>query len=394
MSDRQQHALAGEISPFLCSGSHQVQRDCQPSALNCFVEAMSQCVPPIPIRPCVLKYLGKTHNLWFRSTLMLEHQAFEKGLSLQIKPKQTTEFYEQESITPPQQEILDSLAELYSLLQEEDMWAGLWQKRCKFPETATAIAYEQHGFFEQAQETYEKAMEKAKKEHERNNASPSIFPEYQLWEDHWIRCSKELNQWEPLTEYGQSKGHINPYLVLECAWRVSNWTAMKEALVQVELSCPKEMAWKVNMYRGYLAICHPEEQQLNFIERLVEMASSLAIREWRRLPHVVSHVHTPLLQAAQQIIELQEAAQINAGLQPTNLGRNNSLHDMKTVVKTWRNRLPIVSDDLSHWSSIFMWRQHHYQGKTAWSSMPSSCNFPDNTSLEISSLFSFYLNVQ
>ncbi|XP_058013081.1 transformation/transcription domain-associated protein [Ahaetulla prasina] len=361
LSDRQQHALAGEISPFLCSGSHQVQRDCQPSALNCFVEAMSQCVPPTPIRPCVLKYLGKTHNLWFRSTLMLEHQAFEKGLSLQIKPKQTTEFYEQESITLPQQEILDSLAELYCLLQEEDMWAGLWQKRCKFPETATAIAYEQHGFFEQAQETYEKAMEKAKKEHERNNASPAVFPEYQLWEDHWIRCSKELNQWESLTEYGQSKGHINPYLVLECAWRVSNWTAMKEALVQVELSCPKEMAWKVNMYRGYLAICHPDEQQLNFIERLVEMASGLAIREWRRLPQVVSHVHTPLLQAAQQIIELQEAAQINAGLQPANLGRNNSLHDMKTVVKTWRNRLPIVSDDLSHWSSIFMWRQHHYQ---------------------------------
>lgn len=56
------------------------------------------------------------------------------------------------------------------------------------------------------------------------------------------------------------------------------------------------MAWKVNMHRGYLAICNPEEQQLNFIERLVEMASSLAIREWRRLPHIVSHVHTPLLQ--------------------------------------------------------------------------------------------------
>ncbi|XP_017273989.1 transformation/transcription domain-associated protein isoform X4 [Kryptolebias marmoratus] len=361
LSDRQQHALSGEMSPFLCSGSHQAQRDCQPSALNCFVEAMSQCVPPIPIRPCVLKYLGKTHNLWLRSTLMLEQQAFEKGLSLHSKPKQSTEFYEQESITPPQQEILDSLAELYSLLQEEDMWAGLWQKRCKFPETATAIAYEQHGFFEQAQESYEKAMEKARKEHERSNISPGIFPEYQLWEDHWIRCSKELNQWEPLTEYGQSKGHSNPYLVLECAWRVSNWAAMKEALVQVELSCPKEMAWKVNMHRGYLAICNPEEQQLNFIERLVEMASSLAIREWRRLPHIVSHVHTPLLQAAQQIIELQEAAQINVGLQPTNLGRNTSLHDMKTVVKTWRNRLPIVSDDLSHWSSIFMWRQHHYQ---------------------------------
>lgn len=105
-------------------------------------------------------------------------------------------------------------------------------------------------------------MEKARKEHEKSNISPAIFTEYQLWEDHWIRydignthkyvataeavqflrsfsfiflhsCSKELNQWEPLTEYGQSKGHSNPYLVLECAWRVSNWGAMKEALVQV-----------------------------------------------------------------------------------------------------------------------------------------------------------------
>ena len=52
-------------------------------------------------------------------------------------------------------------------------------------------------------------------------------------------CSKELNQWEPLTEYGQSKGHSNPYLVLECAWRVSNWAAMKEALVQVRKRSPR-----------------------------------------------------------------------------------------------------------------------------------------------------------
>lgn len=80
------------------------------------------------------------------------------------------------------------------------------------------------------------------------------------------------------------------------SYSVWSWTVFFND--QVELSCPKEMAWKVNMHRGYLAICHPEEQQLNFIERLVEMASSLAIREWRRLPHIVSHVHTPLLQVS------------------------------------------------------------------------------------------------
>ncbi|KAI5692206.1 hypothetical protein M8J75_004578 [Diaphorina citri] len=34
---------------------------------------------------------------------------------------------------------------------------------------------------------------------------------------------------------------------------------------------------------------------------------------------------------------------------------------MNATVKTWRTRLPVISDNLSHWSDVFMWRQHHYQ---------------------------------
>ena len=41
-------------------------------------------------------------------------------------------------------------------------------------------------------------------------------------------------------------------------------------------------------------------------------------------------------QAAQQVMELQEAAQINQGLQTANVGRDTSVHDMKAIVKTWR----------------------------------------------------------
>ncbi|RMX56332.1 hypothetical protein pdam_00004482 [Pocillopora damicornis] len=58
-----------------------------------------------------------------------------------------------------QHETLDALAEMYSLLNEEDMWAGLWQQRCRYPETATAIAYETQGFYEQAQSAYEVVRE-------------------------------------------------------------------------------------------------------------------------------------------------------------------------------------------------------------------------------------------
>uniref|UniRef100_A0A0L8IF18 Non-specific serine/threonine protein kinase n=1 Tax=Octopus bimaculoides TaxID=37653 RepID=A0A0L8IF18_OCTBM len=289
LSEKQQQVLAGELAPFSASGSHVVQKDCQPSAMHTFLESLSLCVPPIPIRPVVLRYMGRTHNLWHRACLVLEQMASENGptTTAVLKNRPASE-YEFETVTNPHQETLDALCDLYSLLHEDDMWTGLWQKRCKYPDTAVAIAYEQHGFFEQAQLVYE----------------------------------------------------------------------------SVEINCPKELAWKMNLYKGYITICHPDEHTGNFmntIEKMVEVASNLAIKEWRRLPRIVSNVHVPLLQAAQQIMELQEAAQINQGLQPANINRSSSLHDLKAIVKTWRNRLPMISDNMSHWSDIFTWRQHHYQ---------------------------------
>lgn len=56
----------------------------------------------------------------------------------------------------------------------------------------------------------------------------------------------------------------------------------------------------------------------------------------RLLPDVAAHCFCCCFQAAQQIMELQEAAQIHTGLQPPNVGRSTSLHDMKAIVKTWR----------------------------------------------------------
>lgn len=45
----------------------------------------------------------------------------------------------------------EALSDMYELLQEEDMWSGLWLKCAKYRETNIAIAYEQQGFYEQAQ---------------------------------------------------------------------------------------------------------------------------------------------------------------------------------------------------------------------------------------------------
>ena len=93
----------------------------------------------------LLQYLGKTHNLWHKAALMLEQMAFDNGLSSQLvrtKPlvNAAAAEYDFEPSTSgggsgaqsPQQQTLDCLCELYSLLKEDDMLAGLWQKRAKY----------------------------------------------------------------------------------------------------------------------------------------------------------------------------------------------------------------------------------------------------------------------
>ncbi|BFZ01386.1 hypothetical protein BsWGS_04423 [Bradybaena similaris] len=364
LTEKQQERLKKELVPFLTSGSHVSQRDCHPSAVNTLVEGIAMCVPPIHIRACTLKYLARTHNLWHRSCLLLEQAAFDNvNPSSGILRSTANEYDFEPPPLFPHQETLDCLCELYELLMEEDMFVGVWQRRTHYPETNTALAYMQHGFFEQAQNTFEVVMEKIRLDHNSAPTPREEWMELKLIENSWIKCAKELNQWESLLEYANSRGNVIPELILECAWRVPNWPLMKDALTRVESNFKREMQWKINLYRGYLAICHSDDHHLNpqQIERLVETCGNQVIKEWRRLPHIVSHIHVQYLQAAQMIMELQEAAQINQGLQPANITRTASVHDMKAIVKTWKNRLPMISDDLSHWSDIFTWRQHHYQ---------------------------------
>ncbi|CAL1526416.1 unnamed protein product [Lymnaea stagnalis] len=363
LTDKQQERLKKELVPFLTSGSHVTQRDCHPSAVHTLVEGIALCVPPINIKACALKYLARTHNLWHRSCLLLEHAVFDNPSPLPVARSAANEYDFEPPPIFPHQETLDCLCELYELLQEEDMFVGVWQKRAKYPETNTALAYMQHGFFEQAQTTFEGVMSKIRMDHNSAPTSRDGWQELRLIENSWIKCAKELNQWDNLLEYANSRGNVIPELILDCAWRVPNWPLMKDALGRVEGNFKRELQWKINLYRGYLAICHSDDHHLNSqqIERLVETCGNQVIKEWRRLPSIVSQIHVQYLQAAQMIMELQEAAQINQGLQPTNITRTSSVHDMKAIVKTWKNRLPMISDDLSHWSDIFTWRQHHYQ---------------------------------
>lgn len=40
---------------------------------------------------------------------------------------------------------------------------------------------------------------------------------------------------------------------------------MLQLTLQVEVNFPESIAYKLNLYRGYIAICHPDDQHLNMV---------------------------------------------------------------------------------------------------------------------------------
>jgi transformation/transcription domain-associated protein len=128
--------------------------------------------------------------------LLLEQLALDGGNTHSIKAKKDQpDCYEFEPSTsatiqnPPgqHQEVMDSLAELYASLKEEDLWAGLWQRKAKYAETNIGIAFQQQGFYEKAQGAFELAMNKAKSDFVDEGCSGSVFPEFKLWEEQWLK---------------------------------------------------------------------------------------------------------------------------------------------------------------------------------------------------------------
>lgn len=358
LTDNQKINVTKEIIPFLSSGTKVNTKEINFSAINTFTQALTICDPPVFIPPNLMRSLGKAHNMWHRMALVAEDMVDEFSKCL---PPPENEFEsDDEDVAEDAEtlnEVVESLSKMYSSLCEEDMWAGLWQKYAKYPETNIAIFYEQMGYFDEAQNVYESVMLKCKQEISNGLDAADMNTEIQLWEDHWMRCTKELNDWNILISYGQSNRDKYAYLLMDCAWRISDWNLMKQTIARAEQMTSKLSNHRLNLYNGYVAVLSQKEST-TAVSKHIETASNACLQEWRRLPSIVSHIHIPILQVAQQIMELQEASQIHQDLQ-----RKQALpfHDMKSIVKTWRNRLPIIADDLTHWNDIFTWRQHHYQ---------------------------------
>ncbi|KAI0068843.1 FAT-domain-containing protein [Artomyces pyxidatus] len=337
LSRREQVDVTNYMVSLLSKDYHIRQAEMRPNVIQTILTASNTCTPLMTFPPHLVKYLAKTFGAWHAGLEIL--QTMNRSLDEE----------------PPFRDIVsDSLAELYAELAEDDLFYGLWRRRCMHQDTNIGIAFEQNGMWEQAATMYENAQSKTK------TGSLAFFePEYCLWEDHWILAQEKLQQWDTLYEFARNEN--NQELMLESAWRTKNWAESCESLEEQINSLPEVATPRRRVFEAFIALLKvPAAVDKNTeFTRILEDAMQLSLRKWIALPPHLSPAHIPLLQHFQQFVELQEAVQIFGSLSATNaqnLEKKSS--DLKMVLQAWRERLPNRSDDISIWSDLVAWRQN------------------------------------
>ncbi|BFZ59893.1 transcription-associated protein 1 [Saitoella coloradoensis] len=338
VSKKDRQELSRSVIALLAKEYHSKQLEKRPNVIRTLLEGIARASPSLPLPPHLVKYLGKSYDSWYVALTLLEEASTTRVSG---------------GDNPVHESTLDALAETYALLCEDDMFYGLWRRRCQYLETNAAISYEQNGMWDKAQHMYETAQIKA-----RTGVLPFSESEYSLWEDHWILCAQKLQQWDILTDLSKHEGYSD--LLLECAWRVTDWTADREPLeasIKTLMDTPTPRRYTFEAFMA-LQKAQLKLEPIQEFSRVCDEGMQLTLRKWHSLPSTVTQAHIPLLQAFQQFVELQEASQIYASLASTHAQNLDSKsQELKGILTTWRERLPNMWDDINAWSDLVAWRQ-------------------------------------
>jgi transformation/transcription domain-associated protein len=347
LSRSQQSDATRHLVALLAKEHHLNQVDMRPNVVQTVLDGVLACNPPIVLPPFVVKYLGKTFDSWHAALELMNN-------SLSLEPVRSDEGLREDT--------RDGLAELYADLCEDDLFYGLWRRRSIYQETNAALSHEQNGMWNLSQVMYEAAQIKA-----RTGVLPFTEQEYCLWEDHWITSAQKLQQWDILTDLARAEN--NHDLLLECAWRLSDWGSVDRETIESTLAAVSDVATpRRKVFEAYTCLIKAQgslERSSEF-SRTLDDAFQLSIRKWVSLPKAVTMAHVPLLQLFQQFVELQEAQSVFESLAQTNAANleNRVTVDLKGIFTTWRERLPNFWDDISVWSDLLAWRQHVFSAVT------------------------------
>lgn len=339
LQKEEQVTLAKPMIALLSKDYHKKQQANRPNVVQALLEGL-QLSHPQPRMPSeLIKYLGKTYNAWHLSLALLESHV--------ILFNNDTKCFE-------------CLAELYRLLNEEDMRYGLWKKRPITAETRAGLSLVQHGYWHRAQSLFYQAMIKAT-QGTYSNGVPKA--EMCLWEEQWLYCASQLSQWDVLVDFGKSVENYE--ILLDCLWKIPDWAYMKDIVLP---RAQVEETPKLRLVQAFFALHDRNANAVGDAENIVGKGVELALEQWWQLPELSIHSRTPLLQQFQQLVEVQESARIIVDIANGNkqlsgnsvVGVPSGYMDLKDILETWRLRTPNEWDNLSVWYDLFQWRNEMY----------------------------------
>ncbi|KAI8019703.1 Transcription-associated protein 1 [Camellia lanceoleosa] len=335
----EQVALAKPMITLLSKDYHKRQQASRPNVVQAILEGL-QLSHPQPRMPSeLIKYIGKTYNAWHIALALLESHVM-----LFLNDSKCSE----------------SLADLYRLLNEEDMRCGLWKKRSITAETKAGLSLVQHGYWQRAQSLFYQAMVKAT-QGTYNNTVPKA--EMCLWEEQWLYCASQLSQWDVLVDFG--KLVENYEVLMDSLWKQPDWVYLKENVIT---KAQIEETPKLRIIQAYFALHDKNANGVGNAENIVGKGVDLALEQWWQLPEMSVHSRIPLLQQFQQLVEVQESARIIVDIANGNklsgssvVGVHGDLYaDLKDILETWRLRTPNEWDNLTVWYDLLQWRNEMY----------------------------------
>ncbi|XP_057469291.1 transcription-associated protein 1-like [Actinidia eriantha] len=339
LDKEEQVALAKPMITLLSKDYHKKQQASRPNVVQALLEGL-QLSHPQPRMPSeLIKYIGKTYNAWHIALALLESHVM-----LFLNDTKCSE----------------SLAELYRLLNEEDMRCGLWKKRSITAETRTGLSLVQHGYWQRAQSLFYQAMVKAT-QGTYNNTVPKA--EMCLWEEQWLYCASQLSQWDVLVDFG--KLVENYEILLDSLWKQPDWAYLKDHVIP---KAQVEETPRLRLIHAYFSLHEKNTNGVGEAENIVGKGVDLALEQWWQLPEMSVHARIPLLQQFQQLVEVQESARIIVDIANGNklsgssvVGVHGGLYaDLKDILETWRLRTPNEWDNLTVWYDLLQWRNEMY----------------------------------
>jgi hypothetical protein len=125
------------------------------------------------------------------------------------------------------------------------MFVAVWSRRCYYEDTNRALAFAQHGLCTHAVRVLESAMDTMQKRLAlpmsvvdssattttvgaggNNSITLPLIAEMNLWEEEWIRSTKELNQWDTLKDFANSNAvqvEFMTYLLCDNIFRILDY---------------------------------------------------------------------------------------------------------------------------------------------------------------------------